>query len=512
MDGRVRAAVGVGILTLEGFIVSLAYDLYGLLEVNGLLRFRLLVVLPVVVVAAYAVMRERADAAEVEGRTDLRWLGVHLLAYAAFFGLSSRVTAAPFTAGPAEVTLWILAGVATAASIPLALFSPASLRKFLVGERATLLVAGGVGGVAFVAAVLTEAAWEVLATDTLLAAHTMLEVFGVDAWLDEPARILGAGDFSVMIDRTCSGSEGLGLLSTLSIAYLVARRDALRLNVAWLLLPAAVALALLGNVLRIAVLMGIGANGAPELAVAGFHSKAGWLLACAIALALVHGSERWLTRSASGPLVDRPTLVYLGPLIVTLAAQLVFGLFVVDFDRLYAVQVVLVGAATAWALRHRPLQRPGWVVSVFVGIAVFAVWYLLAEPAAPEVVAARRTALDAMTPTTRILWIAARLVGSVLVVPIVEELAFRGYLLRRIISVDFEGVPLNSFAPLAWGISSVAFGALHSSFVAGTVAGLAFAGVAAYRGRLVDAIVAHAVANLGVAIAVLGGDAWWLWS
>ena len=56
---------------------------------------------------------------------------------------------------------------------------------------------------------------------------------------------------------------------------------------------------------------------------------------------------------------------------------------------------------------------------------------------------------------------------------IAEELAFRGFLLRRLVAEDFEAVPSGRFTWPALLLSSVAFGALHGSrWIAGTLAGL----------------------------------------
>src|SRR5688572_3137554 len=66
-----------------------------------------------------------------------------------------------------------------------------------------------------------------------------------------------------------------------------------------------------------------------------------------------------------------------------------------------------------------------------------------------------------------------RTLGSVVAIPIAEELAFRGFLQRRLIAADFEAVPQRSFTwPSLLG-SAFAFGAAHQSLLAGTLAGLA---------------------------------------
>ncbi len=111
----------------------------------------------------------------------------------------------------------------------------------------------------------------------------------------------------------------------------------------------------------------------------------------------------------------------------------------------------------------------------------------------------------------RVLWVLLRTVGSVLVVPVAEELAFRGYLLRRLVSRDFLSVSPGHFSPWALVVSSVLFGAMHQDWIAGTAAGLLF-GIVQVRGKSVaPAILAHVVSNATIAVLVALG-AWWLWA
>ena len=101
--------------------------------------------------------------------------------------------------------------------------------------------------------------------------------------------------------------------------------------------------------------------------------------------------------------------------------------------------------------------------------------------------------------------------GQILVVPLAEELAFRGYLLRRLIAAEFESVSPGQFSLWALLVSSLAFGAIHAGWLGGTIAGVMF-GLAQIRGRSVrHAVLAHAASNAAVAAYVLGFGQWWLW-
>ena len=95
--------------------------------------------------------------------------------------------------------------------------------------------------------------------------------------------------------------------------------------------------------------------------------------------------------------------------------------------------------------------------------------------------------------------ISGALIASMIIIPlqtvIPEELAFRGYLLRKLVAADFASVPFNRFTWRSFVISSAAFGVVHLSWFAGIVAGALFALAMYRRGRLSDAIAAHAIAN-----------------
>jgi CAAX prenyl protease-like protein len=109
-------------------------------------------------------------------------------------------------------------------------------------------------------------------------------------------------------------------------------------------------------------------------------------------------------------------------------------------------------------------------------------------------------------------WLFCRVLGSVVTVPMAEELAFRGFLSRRLIAADFQDVSPGRLTGLSFLGSSLAFGLLHQRWVAGTLAGMLFALAYARRGRLADAVLAHATANALIAAWVLVTGDWSVWA
>ena len=110
-----------------------------------------------------------------------------------------------------------------------------------------------------------------------------------------------------------------------------------------------------------------------------------------------------------------------------------------------------------------------------------------------------------------VLAILFRIFGAVLVVPIVEELFWRGFLMRTIMKPEFEEVPLGTFQPLSFYITTVAFALVHVEFGSAILFGL-IAGWWFCRTKSLRAVIAlHAAANLGLAVYVLITRNWFLW-
>src|SRR5262249_13876141 len=153
------------------------------------------------------------------------------------------------------------------------------------------------------------------------------------------------------------------------------------------------------------------------------------------------------------------------------------------FDRLYAVRV-LAAAGALWYYRgeHADLRWSWSWAAPAIGAGVFAVWMALETAWSPGDSSPIAQGLARLGRGPAAAWLSFRVVGSVLVVPLVEELAFRGFLLRRLVAAEFTDVPPGRFTWPSFLISSVLFGILHGRWLAGTLAGLAYA-LALYRRR-----------------------------
>ena len=111
----------------------------------------------------------------------------------------------------------------------------------------------------------------------------------------------------------------------------------------------------------------------------------------------------------------------------------------------------------------------------------------------------------------RFLLTTTRLAGAVVVVPVMEELFWRSFLVRFIIDPDFAKVPIGRFTWPSFLISTVLFGLEHNFFLAGMMAGVAY-NLLLYRTRSISqCILAHAVTNLALGIYVIVTGKWFFW-
>jgi exosortase E/protease (VPEID-CTERM system) len=442
-----------------------------------------------------------------------------LPAHLAAFGATAAIAFASLREGAPSPTTGALAALSSCAGLTalLALSSAAPLRWTLrvIGSMWRIpLLAVAVGILSWRAAAAAESLWGILSTGTLHAVAWVLRLSSDEVTVDVTSNLIGVGAFEVLVAPVCSGVDGLGMVLVFQALWIALARARLRFPRALVLLPLGAVAALGANVLRISALLVVGASGWEELAFGGLHSKLGWIVFIGIALGTVAIAEKvhWLQRPAPAPAgaqgVSPAAVAYLAPFLGALATGLLTSIWADGpLDRWYGARI-LVAAAVLVGFR-RSLPRPSLALSW--APALLAAGLLALYVAGSGDGQALTAGLARLGDPERWAWLAIRVFGSCLVIPVVEELAFRGFLLPWLVSPDFESVPPRTWTWPAVVFSSLAFGAVHQQWVLGTLAGFAFAAARLRRGRLSDAILAHAIANAGVAAAVVLGGRWELW-
>ncbi len=108
-------------------------------------------------------------------------------------------------------------------------------------------------------------------------------------------------------------------------------------------------------------------------------------------------------------------------------------------------------------------------------------------------------------------FLAVRLAGTALVVPVFEEIFWRSFVLRYIVNQDFGIVRIGTFTWMSFIVSSLLFGSEHYLWLAGIMAGV-FYNLLLYWSRSIYAcIIAHSITNLLLGIYVIKTGNWQFW-
>lgn len=407
------------------------------------------------------------------------------------------------------VWYWAYPAAIFASAVSLALLlAPFSFWRRLIACFPTeVLLSVAVAVLATGLALLSKEGWSSLSTGTLTLSYWLLSLYQTDVFVDTSNATLGVNDFHVQITAACSGYEGIALVITFLTVFLLAFRSHLRFPQALVLFPIAIAASWLLNSIRIAALVTIGAHVSPQMAVDGFHSWAGWIAFLAIAATTMYGATRstllWRAPdSRASPVAPRSddSLELLSPLIALLLAGIIAGTMK-PFDQwAHVVKVAAIGTALicSWRYYARYFAAPS-LLAIGVGALVGVLWQATetGTPLSPDIV----QWFSGLSVGWAALWLILRGLGSVVLVPIAEEIAFRGYLLRLLSSTSLFSPAVSMV--FALGVSSLAFGVLHDRWLAATLAGLAYGLLMQKTGRLQDAIAAHMVSNAVLFVALL---------
>ena len=158
-----------------------------------------------------------------------------------------------------------------------------------------------------------------------------------------------------------------------------------------------------------------------------------------------------------------------------------------------------------------------WAGSLLIGIVIFVLWI------APDLLfpsyrhsflfdnaltgGARSAMPEAARHDIAVLWL--RSLRAVIVVPIVEELFWRGWLMRWMIAQDFQRVPLGAYSAASFWTVALLFASEHGAYWdVGLAAGIIFNWWMIRTKSLGDLILAHAVANACLSAYVITAGKW----
>lgn len=192
-----------------------------------------------------------------------------------------------------------------------------------------------------------------------------------------------------------------------------------------------------------------------------------------------------------------------------------FGIPAAELRWMYAVKIFAVIVTLVMFWRHYTELHtwrvsPTWTaIAVFVGFLVFVLWINLSAGwlliGSPEGFDPRNNG------QVDWLMVAVRIAGAALVVPIMEELFWRSFLMRWIDATDFQSIAPAAVRLQSVLIASVLFGFEHNQWLVGIIAGVAYSFVYMRQGTLWSAILAHAVTNGVLGVWIVRSQSWTYW-
>lgn len=217
---------------------------------------------------------------------------------------------------------------------------------------------------------------------------------------------------------------------------------------------------------------------------------------------------------------------YIVPFVLYLLGTTIAAEFADWYPLAYAGVVLLVGGITWQSLWRSPLIVPHRQVldALLVGTLGIVLWIGLSELRLEDQIAewlpswlrpAPRVGYNPWAELKHPSWVraflAVRFLGLAALVPVIEELFWRGFLLRWLTSPEWEKLPPGQFSRSAFGWVVVLFALAHPEWLAAAIYCALLNGFFAWKKDLWKCIVAHAVSNLLLGLYVLKTASWWLW-
>jgi len=183
-----------------------------------------------------------------------------------------------------------------------------------------------------------------------------------------------------------------------------------------------------------------------------------------------------------------------------------------------AYTLKIAAVITAFLIWRGPLGdiRPSWRVlipSLLVGLVIIGLW-LIIDQVVPYPHIGARTGFDPGTIDSvagRLAFLMVWFSGLVIVVPVMEELFWRSFLLRYLTSGNPQALPIGAFSLSALTIMVVLSATAHTEWLVAAIASVIFAYWLRRTRSLFAAIVSHAAANGALGFYILHTHEWKYW-
>ena len=220
-------------------------------------------------------------------------------------------------------------------------------------------------------------------------------------------------------------------------------------------------------------------------------------------------------------MINHPAAAYVGPFVVFIAFLAGGKYLPIPAGAEQILRFLVIAAAIWFFSRHLvsfKLKAP--ITSIGLGIAVFLLWI----------------GPDTLIPGYRNHWLfqnsmmgtlqvsmppgllqdyfqlVLRMARAALLVPILEELFWRGWLMRWLINEDFTQVPLGAYTAYSLVVTAVLFGLEHGPYwEVGLATGLIYNWWMIRTKSLPDMYLTHGVTNLCLSLYVIATGKWEYW-
>lgn len=324
---------------------------------------------------------------------------------------------------------------------------------------------------------------------------------------------LGTTSFSIILKAGCSGIQGINLFILSSLMFYSLEKTNLTITKKKYLTFIAIGViaSVLLNILRISLLIMIGDLGYSEWALGSFHSHIGISISLVLIVIFCGSinhfySKNQLFSTFSSFIYSNPVNPYILPFIILLSLSIFFKALTPSWDIWYPLKVIgMTFSLYIFKDYYKKLITINFnIVPLLLGILIALIWFLIPLPN-------DKSDLKSTSFTFTIIWVIFKIIGSCFLIPIIEELAFRGFFLRFLIKVDFKNVQLGTFSLFSFILTSFIFGLLHQHFLAGIVSGALLNISLYYRKSIFDAIFSHMIANIIIALVVIIFGRWEYW-
>ncbi|NJK92977.1 MAG: CAAX prenyl protease-related protein [Blastochloris sp.] len=214
-------------------------------------------------------------------------------------------------------------------------------------------------------------------------------------------------------------------------------------------------------------------------------------------------------------LKKHPAYPYVAPFLLFMIFLVLEGLHPSALYVVYPIKTAVVGLFLLYLFARLPafdLKQPWLAVSV--GLGVFLLWVGLG----PKILWGEIKPGSGFNPflfqDPQIAWglIAIRIFGAAVVVPVMEELFWRGFLMRYLIKENFEEVRLGTYTHFSFWVTALLFASVHGSFApVAFLTGLIYGALFVKTKSLGAVILAHAITNLLLGLYVVQTGQWFFW-